>query len=73
MLSLLFVICMFGVFGKLFFFGLRAAWGISKFVLTIVFLPLLLVGLVVGGLMTLAFPILIVVGIIALVASVTSR
>lgn len=73
MLSLLFVICMFGVFGKLFFFGLRAAWGISKFILTIVFLPLILVGLVVGGLMTLAFPILIVVGIIALVTSVTNR
>ena len=73
MLSLLFVICMFGVFGKLFFFGLRAAWGISKFVLTIVFLPLILVGLVVGGLISLAFPILIVVGIIALISSVTSR
>lgn len=73
MLSLLFAICMFGVFGKLFFFGLRAAWGISKFVLTIVFLPLILVGLVVGGLITLAFPILIVVGIIALISSVTSR
>ena len=73
MLSLLFVICMFGIFGKLFFFGLRAAWGISKFILTIVFLPLILVGLVVGGFITLAFPILIVVGIIALLTSVTSR
>ena len=29
MLTLLFIICMFGVFGKLFFFGLKAAWGIS--------------------------------------------
>lgn len=73
MLSLLFAICMIGVFGKLFFFGLRAAWGISKFILTIVFLPLILVGLVFGGLITLAFPILIVVGIIALISSVTSR
>lgn len=73
MLSLLFIICMFGIFGKLFFFGLRAAWGISKFVLTIVFLPLILVGLVLGGLMTLAFLILIVVGIIVLITSITSR
>jgi len=32
---------MFGVFGKLFCFGVKAAWGISKFVLTIVFLPLI--------------------------------
>ena len=42
MLTLLFIICMFGVFGKLFCFGVKAAWGISKFVLTIVFLPLIL-------------------------------
>lgn len=50
MLTLLFIICMFGVFGKLFFFGLKAAWGISKFVLTIVFLPLILLVMVAGGL-----------------------
>ena len=42
MFTLLFVFCMFGVFGKLFCFGLKAAWGISKFVLNIVFLPLIL-------------------------------
>ena len=36
MFTLLFVFCMFGVFGKLFCFGLMAAWGISKFVLYIV-------------------------------------
>ena len=42
MLTLLFIICMFGVFGKLFFFGLKAAWGISKFILTLVFLPLIM-------------------------------
>lgn len=41
MFTLLFVFCMFGVFGKLFCFGLKAAWGISKFVLNIVFLPLI--------------------------------
>ena len=69
MLSLLFTICMIWVFGKLFCFGLKAAWGISKFVLNIVFLPLILIGMVIGGLMSIAFPILIVVGIVALVAS----
>ena len=49
MLTLLFIICMFGVFGKLFFFGLKAAWGISKFILTLVFLPLILIVMVAGG------------------------
>lgn len=67
MLSLLFAICMIWVFGKLLLFGIKAAWGISKFVVTIVLLPLVLIGMVVGGLMYIAFPILIVVGIIALV------
>ena len=63
---LLFIICFFAVFGKLLMFGIKAAWGISKFLLTIVLLPVILIGLVVGGLIYLAFPILIVVGIVGL-------
>ena len=47
-------------------FGIKAAWGILKFPLTIVLLPVILIGLVVGGLIYLAFPILIVVGIVGL-------
>lgn len=69
MLSILFAICMIWVFGKLLFFGIRAAWGISKFLVTIVLLPLTLIGMVIGGLINIAFPILIVVGIVALVSS----
>lgn len=69
MLSLLFLICMFYVFGKLFLFGVKAAWSIGKFFLTIVFLPVILIGMVVGGLLYLAIPILIVVAIIGLVVS----
>ena len=65
MLSLLFTICMIWIFGKLFIFGVKAAWGISKLLLTVVFL---LIGMVIGGLMSIAFPILIIVGIVALVA-----
>nr|WP_294680405.1 hypothetical protein [uncultured Anaerotignum sp.] len=62
----LFILCMIGVFGKLLLFGIRAAWGISTFLLTVVFLPVVLIGLVLGGLLYIAFPILIVIGIIAL-------
>lgn len=69
MFTLLFVICMFGVFGKLFCFGLKAAWGISKFVLNIVFLPLILIVMVAGGLLSVAFPLLLIIGVIGLVAS----
>lgn len=48
------------------FAGIQMAWGISKFLLTIVILPLILIGMVVGGLLYIAFPILIVIGIITL-------
>ena len=54
------------VFVKLIGFAIRAAWGISKVIVTLVFLPLILIGLVLGGLIYLAFPILILVGLVAL-------
>lgn len=69
MLSLLFVICMIGFIWKLFVFGLKASWGIMKLLCTVVFLPVILIGMVLGGLMYIAFPLLIIGGIIALVIS----
>ena len=69
MFTLLFIFCMFCVFGKLFCFGLKAAWGISKFVLNIVFLPLILIVMVAGGLLSVAFPLLLIIGVIGLIAS----
>lgn len=65
MLSLLFVICMIWIFGKVVLFGIKAAWGITKFLVTVVLLPLILIGMVAGGLIYIAFPILIVIGIVA--------
>ena len=60
MFYFLFMILMFYIFGKLFFFGLKAAWGLSKFVLTIILLVM-----VSCGLLYFAFVLLIVVGIIS--------
>ena len=69
MLSLLFAFCMIWVIGKFLIFGVKASWGIMKLLCTVVFFPVILIGLVVGGLLYIAFPLLIVVGIIALAAS----
>lgn len=69
MLSLLFIICMIWVFGKMVFFGIRAAWGISKFLVTVVLFPFLLIAMVAGGLLYLAFPLLIFAGLIAWIAA----
>ena len=65
MFYFLFMILMFFIFGKLFFFGLKAAWGLSKFVLTIILLPITLMVMVSCGLLYFAFVLLIVVGIIS--------
>lgn len=65
MFYFLFMILMFYIFGKLFFFGLKAAWGLSKFVLTIILLPITLMVIVSCGLLYFAFVLLIVVGIIS--------
>ena len=65
MFYFLFIILMFYIFGKLFFFGLKAAWGLSKFILTIILLPITLMVMVSCGLLYFAFVLLIVVGIIS--------
>ena len=66
MLELLFAVLMITIFGKLFVFGMTATWGITKILVTVVFLPLILIGLVLGGLVSLALPILLVVGIVSM-------
>lgn len=65
MFYFLFMILMFFVFVKLFFFGLKAAWGLSKFVLTIILLPITLMMMVSAGLIYFAFILLIIIGIIS--------
>ena len=67
MLTLLFIILMLIIFGKLIGFAMKAAWGITKIVCTIILLQLLLIGLVFAGLIGIAFPILLVVGIVSLI------
>ncbi len=69
MLSLIFAICMIGFIWKLFIFGVKASWGILKLLCSVVFFPVILIGMVVGGLMYIAFPLLIIGGIIVLVTS----
>lgn len=69
MMSILFFILFFAVFGRMIGFAFRATWGLLKVLMFIVFLPLILVGFVFGGLLYIAFPILIIVGIVSLIAN----
>lgn len=69
MLSLLFVICMIWVFVKLTLFGIKATWGISKFLITVVLLPVILIGMFLAGFIYIVFPILMVLGIVSYMVS----
>ncbi len=66
MLTIIFLLLMIVVFGKLIWFAIRAAWGITKVLFSIVFLPIVLIVLALSGLMVVALPVLIIVGLAAL-------
>ena len=63
---ILFTVLMLLVFGRLIGFTFRAAWGITRVAFTFFFLPLILIGLVIAGLIKLALPILLIVAVISL-------
>ncbi|MBO4819091.1 MAG: hypothetical protein J5528_03025 [Firmicutes bacterium] len=67
MLEMIFAIMMISVFGRLFAFGLRATWGFARLAATIVFLPIILVGVLLAGLVQIAFPVLAIVGLVSLI------
>jgi len=67
-MSVLFFLFFVLIFGKLIGFAFSATWGLFKVLMYVVFLPMILIGMVFCGLLYLAFPILIVVGIVSLIA-----
>ena len=69
MMTLLFIILFFYVFGKLAGFAFRATWSILKVAFFFIFLPFALISLVVGGLIYIAVPVLLFIGIISLLAN----
>ena len=66
MLGILFFIFMVLIFGNMMMLAVKMAWGITKVLGSLVLLPIFLIVLVLVGLLKLAFPILVVVGVISL-------
>ena len=66
MLGILFFIFMIVIFGNIMMFAIKMAWGITKVLGSLIVLPIFLVVLVLVGLLKLAFPILVIVGVISL-------
>ncbi len=66
MLSLIFWILMLLVFGNILIFAIKMTWGITKVIFSLILLPVTLIFLVLGGLFSIAFPLLAVIGLISL-------
>lgn len=71
MLTFIFIILMIMVFGKLLIWSIKAAWGITKILFTVVFLPIILIALALSGAIYIAIVLLIIGGIVTLVRSAT--
>lgn len=69
MLTLLFVILMIVVVGKIAMFAIKAAWGLTKVILMVVLFPVFLIAMAVSGFMALAFIALVIGGLVAFVES----
>ena len=66
MMTIIFFVLFFMIFGRLLGFAFKATWGIMKFLFYIVFLPFILVGMVAYGFAFIAFPILLIIGVVGL-------
>lgn len=66
MLSLLFSVLMICVFGKLLVAAFKLTWGVTRIAFSLVLLPIALIAMVVGGLIYIALPLLVVIGLVSL-------
>ena len=73
MLTMAFVILFFVVFGKLLKFALKATWGLTKLSLAFIILPLILLAIVVSKLILMIVPVLVFIGLIALIAGAANK
>ena len=67
MLTMIIMFFVLAFCGRLLGFAFKATWNIMKFFLFVVFLPLMIVFAVFGGLISLTWPILVIAGIIFIV------
>ena len=59
-MELLFGVLLFAMFGNIFRFGLRMAWGFWQLAFTIILFPLILFGVLITGIVQFALPLVII-------------
>ena len=69
MLTILFFVLVFMVFGKLVGFAFKATWGIMKVMFYIIFMPIILLALFMTGFVYIALPVLVIIGLVSLFKS----
>ncbi len=69
MLTIIFTVALLWVAWKMLILEFKAAWGIVRILCTVLLLPLFLFGMVCAGLLYIAVPILIIIGMIVLICS----
>lgn len=70
MLGVVFIVALIWVSAKMLIWGIKAAWGIARVIVTIVLLPLFIIGLAWIGLFYVSIAVLIIAGIVALIGGV---
>ena len=70
LLTILFLALVFGFIGKVLGFAFKFSWGLIKVIFGAVVFPIVLISLAFSGLIAIAFPMLIVAIVVALVANV---
>ena len=69
MLTLLFICILLVVVVNIVKLAIKLAWGITKFVFSVILFPVLLIGVALAGFIYIAIAILIIVGIICLISN----
>lgn len=66
MITIISLVLFFAVFGKIMLFALKLGWGILKIAAYLIFLPAVILLMIFGGLLYIAIPLLILVGLITM-------
>lgn len=67
MWTAIFILLMISVFAKLLIFAMKATWGITKIIFSLVVLPVIFIVLFLAGLMYFTIPVLVIMGIVLMV------
>ncbi len=68
-MTIIFTVVLLWIVWKMLILEFKAAWGIVRVLCTVLLLPLFLLGMVCAGLLYIAVPILIIIGMIVLICS----